>query len=76
MADDLVVHLARFAGALREHGVAAGIGDEIDATNALSSSAENTFGRYRNPSGSEAGASNRFNWLCMLLTARVPFRNR
>ena len=35
MADDLVVHLARFAGALREHGVAAGIGDEIDATNAL-----------------------------------------
>ena len=35
MADDLVVHLARFAGALRDHGVAAGIGDEIDATNAL-----------------------------------------
>ena len=35
MADDLVVHLARFAGALREHGVAAGIGDEIDATSAL-----------------------------------------
>jgi uncharacterized protein with von Willebrand factor type A (vWA) domain len=35
MADDLVVHLARFAGALREHGVNVGIGDEVDATNAL-----------------------------------------
>jgi uncharacterized protein len=34
-ADDLVVHLARFAGALRAHGVDAGVGDEIDATNAL-----------------------------------------
>ena len=35
LADDLVVHLARFAGALREHGVNVGIGDELDATNAL-----------------------------------------
>lgn len=34
-ADDLVVHLARFAGALRERGVDVGIGDEVDATNAL-----------------------------------------
>jgi uncharacterized protein with von Willebrand factor type A (vWA) domain len=35
LPDDLVVHLARFAGALREHGVTVGIGDEVDATNAL-----------------------------------------
>jgi uncharacterized protein with von Willebrand factor type A (vWA) domain len=33
--DDLVVHLARFAGVLREHDVNVGIGDEVDATNAL-----------------------------------------
>jgi uncharacterized protein len=33
--DDLVVHLARFAGVLRAHGIATGIGDEIDATVAL-----------------------------------------
>jgi hypothetical protein len=32
---DLVVHLARFAGLLREHGVEVGVGDEIDATKAL-----------------------------------------
>ena len=35
MPDDIVVHLARFAGALRDHGVDAGIGDEVDATTAL-----------------------------------------
>jgi uncharacterized protein len=35
MSDDLVVHLARFAGALRGHGVDVGIGDEVDATKAL-----------------------------------------
>lgn len=35
MPDDIVVHLARFAGTLRDHGVDAGIGDEVDATNAL-----------------------------------------
>jgi uncharacterized protein with von Willebrand factor type A (vWA) domain len=34
-SDDLVVHLARFAGVLREHGVEVGVGDEIDATRAL-----------------------------------------
>ncbi|MGE5836779.1 MAG: vWA domain-containing protein [Acidobacteriota bacterium] len=33
--DDLVVHLARFARALRDHGIQVGIGDEIDATRAL-----------------------------------------
>jgi uncharacterized protein len=33
--DDLVVHLARFAGVLREHGIQVGIGDEIDATRAV-----------------------------------------
>jgi len=33
--DDLVVHLARFAGALRGRGVAVGIGDEVDAARAL-----------------------------------------
>jgi uncharacterized protein with von Willebrand factor type A (vWA) domain len=33
--DDLIVHLARFAGALRVQGIAAGIGDEIDAAHAL-----------------------------------------
>ena len=35
LPDDLVVHLARFAGVLREQGVNVGIGDELDATNAL-----------------------------------------
>ena len=37
MADDvdLIVHLARFAGVLRGHGLDVGIGDEIDATKAL-----------------------------------------
>ncbi|HEY3161884.1 MAG TPA: VWA domain-containing protein [Vicinamibacterales bacterium] len=34
-SDDLVVHLARFAGVLREHGVDVGLGDEVDATKAL-----------------------------------------
>jgi uncharacterized protein with von Willebrand factor type A (vWA) domain len=33
--DDLVAHLARFAGALRARGVQVGTGDEVDATNAL-----------------------------------------
>src|SRR5262249_13207091 len=33
--DDLIVHIARFGAALRAHGIAAGIGDEIDATRAL-----------------------------------------
>jgi len=33
--DDLIVHLARFARALRGHGMQVGIGDEIDATRAL-----------------------------------------
>jgi uncharacterized protein with von Willebrand factor type A (vWA) domain len=33
--DDLIVHLARFAGALREHGIEVGVGDEVDATRAL-----------------------------------------
>ena len=32
---DLIVHLARFAGVLREHGIQVGVGDEIDATKAL-----------------------------------------
>ena len=35
MPDNLVVHLARFAGALRQHGVNVGISDEVDATRAL-----------------------------------------
>jgi uncharacterized protein with von Willebrand factor type A (vWA) domain len=34
-SDDLIVHLARFAGVLRGHGVEVGVGDEIDATRAL-----------------------------------------
>jgi uncharacterized protein len=34
-SDDLIVHLARFGAALRAHGIAAGLGDEIDATRAL-----------------------------------------
>jgi uncharacterized protein len=33
--DDLIVHVARFAAALRDHDVEVGIGDEIDATRAL-----------------------------------------
>ena len=33
--DDLIVHLARFAGVLRGHGIQVGVGDEIDATKAL-----------------------------------------
>lgn len=33
--DDLIVHLARFAGALRARGVEVGVGDEVDATKAL-----------------------------------------
>jgi uncharacterized protein len=33
--DDLIVHLARFAGVLRERGVEVGIGDEVDAAHAL-----------------------------------------
>ncbi len=32
---DLIVHLARFAGALRARGVPAGLGDEVDAAEAL-----------------------------------------
>jgi uncharacterized protein with von Willebrand factor type A (vWA) domain len=35
MTDDLIVHLARFAGTLREHGLDVGVGDEVDATKAL-----------------------------------------
>ncbi len=31
----LIVHLARFAGVLRDHGIGVGIGDELDATRAL-----------------------------------------
>jgi hypothetical protein len=34
-ADDLIVHLARFAGALRERGIPAGLADEVDAATAL-----------------------------------------
>jgi uncharacterized protein len=34
-SDDLMFHLARFAGVLREQGVEVGVGDEIDATKAL-----------------------------------------
>lgn len=34
-SDDLVVHLARFGGVLREHGVEVGVGDEVDAAKAL-----------------------------------------
>src|SRR5512132_2774581 len=33
--EDLVVHLARFARALREHGIAVGLSDEVDAVAAL-----------------------------------------
>lgn len=33
--DDLVVHLARFAGGLRGRGIQVGTGDEVDATRAL-----------------------------------------
>lgn len=33
--DDLVVHLAQFAAALREGGLTVGIGDEVDAARAL-----------------------------------------
>ena len=33
--DDSIVHLARFAGALRNRGIAVGIGDEVDALAAL-----------------------------------------
>ena len=33
--DDLIVHLARFAGVLRGHGIDVGIGDEVDAARAL-----------------------------------------
>jgi uncharacterized protein len=32
---DLVVHLARFAGVLHQHGVEVGVSDQIDAANAL-----------------------------------------
>lgn len=35
LSDDLVVHLARFGGALRARGVEVGVGDEVDATRAL-----------------------------------------
>jgi hypothetical protein len=35
MPDDLVVHLARFGGVLRQRGVSVGIADEVDATKAL-----------------------------------------
>jgi uncharacterized protein len=34
-SDDLVVHLARFAGMLRDHAIEVAIGDEVDATKAL-----------------------------------------
>ena len=33
--DDSIVHLARFAVALRNRGIAVGIGDEVDALEAL-----------------------------------------
>jgi uncharacterized protein with von Willebrand factor type A (vWA) domain len=33
--DDLIVHLARFAGALRGRGIDVAIGDEVDAARAL-----------------------------------------
>ncbi len=33
--EDLIVHLARFAGALRERGIPAGLSDEVDAVEAL-----------------------------------------
>ena len=33
--DDLIVHLGRFAGVLREHRIDVGIGDEVDAAKAL-----------------------------------------
>ncbi|MGH9316997.1 MAG: vWA domain-containing protein [Thermoanaerobaculia bacterium] len=33
--DDLVVHLARFAGALRERGIPVGLSDEVDGVSAL-----------------------------------------
>jgi len=35
MTNDLVVHLARFGGALRARGVDVGVGDEMDAARAL-----------------------------------------
>jgi uncharacterized protein with von Willebrand factor type A (vWA) domain len=35
MTRDLIVHLARFAGALRARGLAIGVGDEVDAGRAL-----------------------------------------
>jgi uncharacterized protein len=34
-SEDLIVHLARFAGALRERGVPASLSDEVDAATAL-----------------------------------------
>jgi hypothetical protein len=34
-ADGFTAHLGRFAGALREHGIRVGLGDEIDAATAL-----------------------------------------
>ncbi len=34
-AEDLIVHLARFAGALRERGIPASLADEVDAVTAL-----------------------------------------
>jgi uncharacterized protein with von Willebrand factor type A (vWA) domain len=33
--DNIIVHLARFAGVLRERGIDVGIGDEVDAAHAL-----------------------------------------
>ena len=36
----MIVHLARFAGVLRGHGVDVGVGDAIDATRALGSRTE------------------------------------
>jgi uncharacterized protein with von Willebrand factor type A (vWA) domain len=35
MTNDLLVHLARFAGHLRSRGLAIGVGDEVDAARAL-----------------------------------------
>jgi uncharacterized protein with von Willebrand factor type A (vWA) domain len=35
MSDDAIVHLARFAAALRSRGVSIGVGDEVDAIRAL-----------------------------------------
>ena len=34
-ADDLIIHLARFAGALRERGILVSLADEVDAATAL-----------------------------------------